>query len=191
MYCHASLCARTSGILPLIAILWFWKLQVTGLQTWTNCLIKMCLPIAFEPPASSKRAEFHFLYVKSQTLVYSSCSTTVKQFSPGLFLPPSPSNLGWDMLVDSSWKTGGMHQSFMVSHLKGSWEMETRGSVAIAWVEGNQTPSRDVHKDSCKALRSSGTHWESQSLGLTALRDALHVVSVFSGSCNSCLCPIN
>ena len=37
----------------------------------------------------------------------------------------------------------------------------------------------------------AGVGTGSQSVGLTALGDALHVVSVFSVSCSSCLCPIN
>lgn len=69
--------------------------------------------------------------------------------------------------------------------------METWGSAATAQVKDSQSPSKDVNKQSRKALGSWGRPWEDWSMSLAALRDAPHVASVFSGSCNSCLCPIN
>lgn len=71
------------------------------MQTWTNCLIKTCLPLASELPALSRRAGFNVFYVKSQELVLASCSTTVHSIEqiprassfPSLPIPPTQAEM--------------------------------------------------------------------------------------------------
>lgn len=71
------------------------------MQTWTNCLIKTCLPLASELPALGRRAGFNIFYAKSQELVLASCSTTVHSIEqiprassfPSLPIPLTPAEM--------------------------------------------------------------------------------------------------
>jgi len=107
---------------------------------------------------------------------------------PCLPVPPTSAELCWLIAAAE-----------LEVRIRALWSLIPRGSerwrlgvpeLLLGW-KATRVLAEMFIKTLVKALGSWSRHWESRSVGLTALRDVPHVVPVFSGSSNSYLCQMN